>query len=495
MDNIEIPQIKLRPLDSLVAYARNSRTHAPEQVEQLERLLGEFGWTNPVLVDEMGIVAGHGRCMAAAEMYKRGEQIKFPGGAAIPIGQVPTIDCSGWSVAQRRAYIIADNRSALSAGWDEEILALELKELQAIDYDLSLTAFTEDELSELMAEGSDIDPDANPDDVPDAPEEPASVEGDVWILGPHRLICGDSTDSNIWDRLMQGERADACFTDPPFNVDLGRKNRLMDAATGGNRNANGAIKNDNMSAPEFEELIAGAYACLFSALKAGGVIYIAHADKVGDIFRNEFIKAGFHFSQMLIWNKGQHVLGMADFQPSHEPIMYGWKKGSAHKWYGGRKQRTVLDSTDNGAITHLEDGRWAVRSGDSMLIVSGDAVVEEVPGTVIFEPKPAASGLHPTTKPVALIERLLRNCARAGDIVIDGFGGSGSTLVAAERLGMVARIVELTPKYTDVICLRYWHLTGRRPVHAVTGEVFPDEGEVRIPPPPPADNDDEADIF
>jgi len=490
-----VPQIKLRRLETLVEYYRNSRTHSPAQVEQLQALLAEFGWTNPVLIDEMGIVAGHGRCMAAAEMYQRGEQIKFPGGSPIPIGMVPTIDCSGWSAAQRKAYIIADNRSALSAGWDEEVLALELKELQALEYDLSLTAFNEDELAELLVpEFEEPDPDKDPDAVPDAPDEPSSVPGDVWVLGAHKVICGDSTDPSTWDRLMGGERADACFTDPPFNVDLGRKNKMMDAAVGGNRNANGAIKNDKMNDAEFTELIAGAYACLFSALKAGAVVYVAHADKVADIFRNEFMAAGFHFSQMLIWNKGMHVLGMADFQPSHEPIIYGWKKGSAHRWYGGRKQRTVLDAGEGGAISQLEDGRWAIRSGDQMLIVSGDAKIEEVPGTVLFEPKPAASGLHPSTKPVALIERLLGNSARAGDIVIDAFGGSGSTLVAAERIGMCARLVEMDPKYVDVICMRYWHLTGRRPVHAVTGEGFPDDGEVRIPP-AQVENNPNDDLF
>ena len=484
----EVPQIKLRPLVELVEYARNSRTHSPAQVEQLQRLIAEYGWTNPVLVDDNGIVAGHGRCMAVAEIYRRGESVFFPNGAPIAHGMVPTLDCNGWSDAQRRAYIIADNRSALSAGWDEEMLALELKELQAADFDLSLTAFNEDELIDLMAIDGPLVDDKDPDEVPEVPEAPASVLGDVWIMGPHRIICGDSTSPEVWDRLMQGERADVCFTDPPFNVDLGRKNKLLDKTDGGKRNANGAITNDKMTDAEFTDLIASAYACLFTVLKAGAVVYVAHADKVGATFRNEFERAGFHFSQMLIWNKGQFVLGMADFQPSHEPIMYGWKKGAGHRWYGGRKQRTVMDAVEDGTVTQLEDGRFCIRAGDQMLIVAGDATIDEVPGTVIFEPKPASSGLHPSTKPVALIERLIRNSSRAGDIMVDGFSGSGSSLIAAERMGMCARVVELEPKYTDVACLRYYHYTGRRPVHAVTGELFPVDGEVRVERPDPVDD-------
>lgn len=491
----DIPQIKLRPIDSLVAYARNSRTHSPAQVELLERLLLEYGWTNSVLIDDMGIVAGHGRCMAAQAIYNRGEQIVFPNGSPIPIGMVPTLDVSGWSPQQRRAYIIADNQSALTAGWDTEVLGLELAELDAADFDLSLTGFSEEELADLMAELPEEQPDADPDAVPDAPEVPASVPGDVWVLGPHRIICGDSTCSETWARLMQGERADACFTDPPFNVDLGLKNRRMDKAVGGNRDANGSIANDKMSSEEFAELLAGAFGNLFENLKAGAVIYYAHADKVADVFRSEFEKAGFHFSQMLIWNKGHHAIGMADFQPAHEPIGYGWKRGSKHRWYGGRKQRTIIETGAGGPITQLDDGRWAIKIGDQILVVSGEATLEESPSTVLFEPKPAASELHPSTKPVALVERLLGNSARGGDIVVDAFGGSGSTLIAAERLAMCARLVELSPKYVDVVCKRYWDYTGRRPVHAVTGDPFPGDGETRVAPPQADPEEAGGDIF
>jgi DNA modification methylase len=477
-----IPQIRLVEQASLVPYHRNARTHSAKQVEQLEALLLSYGWTNAILVDDMGIVAGHGRSMAAERIYKRGEQIKFPNGTPIPIGYVPVIDCAGWSPEQRKAYIIADNRSAMSAGWDMDLLKLELKDLELAEFDLTLTAFDEDELSELLAVDLAPDGDADPDAVPEPPELPVTVLGDTWILGPHKVRCGDSTCLEDWDALMQGERADACFTDPPYNVDLGRKNKLMDGAVGGKRFATGAISNDKMSPDEFRDLISGAYASLFANMKPGATIYVAHSDKAGDVFRVEFEKAGFHFSQGLVWNKGQHVLGMADFQPSHEPILYGWKSGSRHRWYGGRKQRTVLEAGDGGMITKLEDGRFAISIGDTVMIIAGDVTIEESPSTVIFEPKPAASGLHPSTKPVNLIEKLLKNSARGGDLVVDAFGGSGSTLIAADRLGMSARLMELEPKYVDVIIQRWQDFTGRRAVHAATGELFPGPDEPRQAP-------------
>lgn len=481
--DVEVPQIKLRPLDSLVHYARNSRTHSPGQVEQLQALMLEFGWTNAILIDEQGIVAGHGRCMAADALYKRGEQIKFPNGVAIPIGMVPTIDCSGWTPAQRKAYIIADNRSALSAGWDEDMLRLELLELEAMDYDLSLTAFDEDELAALMA--ADFDPpvtDADPDAAPPVAEEPVSVPGDVWVLGAHRLCCGDSTSMDDWDRLLEGERADAVWTDPPYNVNQGRKNREQDKWDGGNRAGTGGISNDKMSPAEFADFLQSTFAALFAVMKPGAPIYVAHADIEGQTFRNAFAAAGLHLQSCLVWKKNVMVLGRMDWQSIHEPILYGYKKGSAHRWYGGRKNTSVIDLGEGAPFTRMEDGRYQIKVGDSVLVVSADAIVEEHPTSVLYEPKPTSSGLHPTQKPVALVERMLRQSARAGDIVVDAFGGSGSTLIAADRLGMCARLMELEPRFVDVIIRRWQDYTGRRAVHAVTGEPFPEEGQERLPP-------------
>lgn len=490
-----IPQIKLKDIETLIPYARNTRTHSKVQVEQIMRSLVEFGWTNPVLADDMGIVAGHGRVMAAQELYRKGKQILFPNGSPIPIGQVPVVDCTGWSNEQRRAYIIADNKLALNAGWDEELLSMELKELDATGFDLDLIGFDEAELAGLLADDElELPSGMDPDAAPPLPENPVSRLGDTWILGAHRVHCGDSTSPDAWDQLMQGERADVVWTDPPYNVDVGRKNKLMDKAVGGVRSATGSIKNDKMTDEEFEQLLAGVFSCLFSVMQPGAPIYVAHSDKAGHQFRSQFEKAGLHFSQMLIWKKNQMVLGMADFQPIHEPVLYGWKKGSRHKWHGGRKQTTVMEIGEGGPISRDENGRWVIRVGDSVLVVDGEAKLEESPTSVFNVPKPEKSGLHPTQKPVELIERMLRNSARGGDIVVDSFGGSGSTLLAADRLGMCARLMELSPKFVDVIVRRWQDYTGRTAVHAVTGEEFPAEGEERKIG-PVLSPDDDADIF
>lgn len=490
---VDVPQIKLRPLDTLVAYARNSRTHSPAQVEQLQALMLEFGWTNAVLVDDMGIVAGHGRCMAADVIYKRGEQIKFPNGTPIPIGLVPTLDCTGWSAAQRRAYIIADNRSALSAGWDEDMLRLELKELEAIDFDLSLTAFDEDELAELLAPELELPADKDPDAAPPERDEVVSVPGDVWVLGAHRVCVGDSTSEEAWDRLLEGERADIVWTDPPYNVNQGRKNREQDKWDGGNRAETGGIANDKMSPQEFADFLSNTFAQLFAVMKSGAPIYVAHSDLEGQTFRNAFTGAGLHLQSCLVWKKDRMVLGRMDWQSIHEPILYGWKKGSAHRWYGGRKNTSVIDLGEASPFVRMEDGRYQIRLGESVLVVTADAILEEHPSSMLYEPRPATSGLHPTQKPVALVERMLKQSARAGDLVVDAFGGSGSTLIAADRLGMSARLMELDPRFADVIVRRWQDYTGRRAVHARTGEQFPGDDEQRLPP-PPADEPG-ADLF
>uniref|UniRef100_A0AAU6W266 DNA modification methylase n=1 Tax=Pseudomonas phage Touem01 TaxID=3138548 RepID=A0AAU6W266_9VIRU len=490
--NVDIPQIKLVAIEHLVAFENNSRTHSPAQVEQIKASLLKWGWTNPVLADELGTVAGHGRTMAANELYREGKQIKFPGGVAIPIGMVPVIDCTGWSVAERRAYVIADNKLALNAGWDVDLLSLELTELAAADFDLGLTGFSEDELSDLLLPPVDEPPDTDPDEAPPLPEVPVSVEGDVWVLGPHRVCCGDSTSLDDWDRLMAGERADICWTDPPYNVDVGRKNRLLDTVDGLDRSATGSIKNDKMSDSDFAEFMAEIYASVLVQLKPGAPIYVAHADRTGDVFRNAFTAAGFHFSQTLIWKKNNIALGVSDYQNLHEPILYGWRPGSRHKWHGGRKNKTVIEVGEGGPISRMSDGRWCIKVGDQVLVVDGAATLEESPSSVIFEPKPAKSELHPTQKPVALVERMLSNSARSGDLVVDAFGGSGTTLLAADRLGMSARLMELDPKFVDVIVTRWQDYIGRRATHASTGELFPGDNEERTPPPVPSADDEDV---
>ena len=455
-----MPQIELRPIEELIPYARNARTHSPDQVGQIKASLLEFGWTNCVLADDMGIVAGHGRVMAATELYRAGKQVKFPNGAPIPVGKVPVVDCTGWSAAQRRAYIIADNKLALNAGWDDELLRLELQDLKAEDYDLDLLGFSDDELDGLLGL-EDLDSnDADPDDAPDAPEQPISVPGDIWILGAHRVMCGSSLEVDAWGELMAGELADACWTDPPYNVAY--ESKLA-----------GKIKNDDMADGEFRQFLLSAFGAVWSVMKPGAPIYVAHADTEGFNFRGAFIDAGFKLSGCLIWRKDSLVLGRSDYQWMHEPILYGWKPGSKHRWYGGRKLTTFVDTGEQSPFSRQPDGRWVVRIGDAALLISGDAEVVESPGSLIFHEKPKRSDKHPTMKPVGLIEKMLKASARPGDLVIDAFGGSGSTLIAADRLGMSARLMELDPKFVDVIVRRWEEYTGRRAVHAKTGQAFP----------------------
>lgn len=492
--DVAVPQIKLRPISALARYENNSRTHSPAQIEVLQRMMQEYGFTNPVLIDEMGIVAGHGRCMAAEEVYKRGEQLKFPDGTPIPIGHVPTLDVSGWSTEQRRAYIIADNQTALMAGWDEEMLRIELSELAKSDFDLTLTAFDEDTISALLATTKAPEQTGDPDAAPGLEESHISQPGDVWVCGPHRVMCGSSLNIEDWDRLMQGERADACFTDPPYNVDVGRKNALIDKTDGGSRSKTGAIANDKLSDEDFRHFLREAFASLFAQLKPGAPIYVAHTDSETINFCTAFKDAGFHQQSVLIWKKDRLVLGFCDWQTIHEPILYGYKRGARHRWYGGRKNTSVIDLGDTGPFQRLEDGRYQIKIGDNVLIVSAGAVVDESPTSVLYEPKPQQSGLHPTQKPVALIERLLRQSARPGDLVVDAFGGSGSTLVAADRLGMSSRLMELDPRFVDVIVRRWQTYTGRQAVHAKTGMAFDGDGN-QAPPASAGDTANPLDLF
>jgi DNA modification methylase len=424
----------IRPIAGLQPYEKNARTHSAAQVEQLCRSIREYGFTNPLLIDDQSrIIAGHGRLQAAL---------------ALRMTEVPCIILSGLSEAQRRALILADNKIALNSGWDVKLLAEELADLKTEGYDLTLTGFSLEEIDALTPV---LVPENDPDDAPDLPAEPKTKPGDVYILGPHRLVCGDSTSIDNLDRLMRGELADMCWTDPPYNVAY-------------ETNA-GKIANDDLSDKEFRDFLSGAYACAYAALKPGGAIYVAHADTEGLNFRATFTAAGFKLSGCLVWRKDSMVLGRSDYQWQHEPILYGWKPGSAHRWYGGRKLTTMIDlNQDAMPFTRRSDGRYEIRIGDSVMIIDGTATIEEVIPSVIRESKPRRSDGHPTMKPVALIERMLRNNARPGDIVLDLFGGSGSTLIAAERLGMCARLSELDPGYCDVIVARYEAYTGRKAV-------------------------------
>jgi DNA modification methylase len=457
-DTVSAPQIELRPIEHLVPYARNSKTHSDEQVALIQSSMLEWGFTNPILADGNGIVAGHGRVMAASRLYAAGQTLKFPNGAPVPAGMVPVLDCTGWTEAQRRAYVIADNRLAeKGASWDADMLRIEVADLQELGFDLDLTGFSADDLALMFA---DADPpvDRDPDDVPDVPATPHSKPGDVWVCGPHRIMCGDSLSTTDWDKLMQGELADLCWTDPPYNVAY--ESKLA-----------GSIKNDDMGDKEFRDFLFGAYSCLFAVLKPGASIYVAHADTEGYNFRGAFLDAGFKLSGCLIWKKNALVLGRSPYQWIHEPILFGWRPGASHKFFGGRKQTTVAESGD--LFQQREDGSWVIEVGGQVLVVSGDAKVEGLEPSVVFHEKPKRSEKHPTTKPTGLITKQLKNSGRPNDIVVDAFGGSGSTMIAADMVGMCARLMELDPKFSDVQAQRYFEFTGRVPVHLETGEPFP----------------------
>jgi DNA modification methylase len=432
MTNPSLGVYAVRPIAGLQPYEKNARTHSTAQVEQLSRSIKEYGFTNPLLIDDQSrIIAGHGRLQAAL---------------ALRMTEVPCIILAGLTDAQRRALILADNKIALNSGWDVKLLTEELADLKTEGYDLTLTGFS---LEEIDALTPDLVPENDPDDAPDVPAEPKTKLGDVYILGPHRLVCGDSTSIDNLDRLMRGELADMVWTDPPYNVAYETKA--------------GKIANDDLGDKEFRDFLSGAYACAYAALKPGGAIYVAHADTEGLNFRATFTAAGFKLSGCLVWRKDSLVLGRSDYQWQHEPILYGWKPGSAHRWYGGRKLTTVIDlNQDTSPFKRRDDGRYEIRLGDTVMVIDGAATIEELVPSVINEPKPKRSDGHPTMKPVALIERMLRNNARPGDIVLDLFGGSGSTLMAAERLGMCARLSELDPGYCDVIVGRYEAYTGRK---------------------------------
>lgn len=427
-------KIETLPLDSLEPDARNSRTHSEEQIAQVAASIREFGFTNPVLIDAADrIIAGHGRVMAAR---------------LVGLARVPCIRLSHLTEAQRRAYVIADNKLALNAGWDETMLASELNELGGgMDIDLSLTGFASDEIGELIAAAAArAAPAADPDALPALSDVPVTRSGDVWQCGAHRVVCGDSTVPSVYSTLLGESKADVVWTDPPYNVNYATKA--------------GKIENDNLSDDTFTKFLLAAFTAIIPVMNTGAAIYVAHSDQKADQFRSAFISAGFKLSGCLVWRKDCLVLGRSDYQWIHEPILYGWKPGAANQWFGGRSQTTVIEQGDASPFVRMPDGRWQVTVGEEVMIVDGDASVEWVEASVMREIRPKRSDGHPTMKPVALITRMLRNSAKSGAIVLDAFGGSGSTMIAAQTLGMVGMLIEKSPTYTDVIVRRWQEFVG-----------------------------------
>ena len=387
-------EIQYKATEDLIPYARNSRTHSAEQIAQIAASIREFGWTNPVLIDgENGIIAGHGRVLAA---HKLGET------------QVFTIELSHMSDTQKRAYIIADNKLALNAGWDSEMLALEIGDLKDAGFDLGLTGFSHDEIAALNPDV--IKGLTDEDAVPDVPDKPITKLGDIYQLGNHRLMCGDSCSLTDIEKLCNGQLVDMWLTDPPYNV----------AYEGKTKNAL-KIYNDSMGDDQFRQFLRDAYVTANLVMKSGAVFYIWHADSEGYNFRGAAQDAGWKVRQCLIWKKSSIVMGRQDYHWKHEPCLYGWKEGAGHLWSADRKQTTILE----------------------------------------FD-KPSRSGEHSTMKPVGLFEYLMLNNTKGGDIVLDSFGGSGTTMLAAEKHGRYARLMELDPKYCDVIVKRWEDFTGKK---------------------------------
>ncbi len=448
-------RIELWPVDRLQPYARNARTHSEAQVEQIAASIREFGFTNPILVDSAdGIIAGHGRLMAAKRLE---------------LGQVPVIVLDHLSEEQRRAYILADNKLALNAGWDEALLAEELEALRADGFDLALTGFSDDELAELLPDGEDEGTGVDPDAIPEPEQKPVSRPGDIWILGDHRLMCGSSTSLADVERLCGGETIDCVWTDPPYGVAYESKNSAL-AGT-----ALATIANDTKQGEELRAFLHDAFVSAFAVLRPGGPIYVAHADTEGLSFRAAFQSAGFKLSGCLIWRKPALVLGRSDYQWQHEPILYGWKPGAAHSWFGGRKETTLREVDEYPPFLRTGEREWQISVGGAQLVIRGsDISVEEIASSVILEEKPKESSLHPTMKPVRLVERMLVNSTQRGSAVLDLFGGSGTTLIACHLLGRRARLMELEPRFVDVIVRRWQEFTGKMATLEGTSHSFAD---------------------
>ena len=396
MARILVESIEHRSVASLIPYANNARTHCDEQVAQIARSIEEFGFVNPVLVgsDDV-IVAGHGRLMAAKQLG---------------MDTVPVIVLGHLTETQRRALVIADNQITANSGWDEELLKQELAELDALDFDLELMGFSDEELEGLLLLAG---PEGQTDDdgLPEPEEHPVSQTGDLWILGDHRVLCGSATESADVAILMDGLLADMVFTDPPYNVDYANPEK------NGKAKKDRRIKNDNLGS-EFYTFLLDAMNNLLGVCK--GAIYICMSSSELDTLQKSFREAGGKWSTFIIWAKNTFTLGRSDYQRQYEPILYGWKEGSEHFWCGARDQ-----------------------------------------GDVWYFNKPVRNDLHPTMKPVELVERAIRNSSKTRDTVLDLFGGSGSTLIACEKSHRSARLMELDPKYVDVIVRRWEEYTGK----------------------------------
>lgn len=392
------------PIDRCVDYARNPRKN-DHAVDKVAAAIREFGFRVPIVAKSDGtVVDGHLRLKAAKKLG---------------LAEVPVILADDMTDAQIKAFRLSVNKVAELAEWDNELLALEFTDLQDMGFDLTLTGFDADEIGALFPEEAK---EGLTDDnaVPDAPAIPATVEGDVWLMGGHRLLCGDSTSIDHLERLCEGLLVDMWLTDPPYNV-----------AYEGGTNEKLTIQNDNMSNDSFRQFLCDSYSAANAVMKAGAVFYIWHADSEGYNFRGAASDVGWPVRQCLIWKKSSLVMGRQDYHWMHEPCLYGWKPGASHLWSSDRKQTTILEFA-----------------------------------------KPSRNGEHPTMKPVELFEYQMLNNTKGSDLVLDSFAGSGTTAIVCEKHGRKARLMELDPRYCDVIVKRWQDWTGQQATLEATGQTF-----------------------
>ena len=409
----EIPQLRFTatsieqwPLDRLIPYIRNARTHSEDQVVQVAASIREFGFVNPILVGPARvIIAGHARVLASRKLG---------------LQEVPVIVLEGLTDNQRRALVLADNKLALNAGWDEEMLRLEIEALRTAEYDLDLIGFDDEELRQLLAAQEAAAGLCDEDAVPELADVPGSMMGDLWLLGEHRLLCGDATLQEDAVRLFADSVSDLIFTDPPYNVNY--EGYTEDRLT---------IKGDRMTAAQFRQFLQATFASYRRLMKPGSSIYVCHSSSWQREFQDAMESAGLEVRCQIIWAKNTFAWGFGRYKFQHEPIFYGHVAGQKDTWYGDKSQSTL----------------WQ-------------------------EKKPAANRIHPTAKPVELVERALVNSSKAGDVVADLFGGSGSTLIGCERLGRKARLMEIDPKYADCIVRRWQQYTGKAAARAGDGRTF-----------------------
>jgi DNA modification methylase len=395
-------------------FARNPRTHSDAQVAQIAASIEAFGFNNPILVDsEAGILAGHGRLLAARKLG---------------LTEVPVIVLDHLTDAQKRAYIIADNQLALNAGWNEDLLRIELAVLQDESFDVNLIGFEDEELARLLATQVAAEGLTDEDAVPDVPQTPVSAAADLWTLGNHKLLVGDATHHGDVARLMAGETADLLFLDPPYNVDYE-----------GYTEDHLKIKGDRMSDADFKQFLEAAFRSCRTVVKPGASLYVCHSSSWQREFQNALESAGFEVRCQIIWAKNTFAWGFGRYKFQHEPIFYAHVAGEKDPWYGDKTQSTL----------------WC-------------------------ENKPAANRIHPTAKPVELVERALVNSSKAGDLVADFFGGSGSTLIGCERRNRKARLMEIDPKYADCIVRRFEEYTGKKAVLDGDGRSFDEIARERL---------------